>query len=913
MWDRAAILDGRDQGLGKRLIRKAMIKGSIRRNRTYLAVPETGHGQGVACNRTPANAPSAWCARVRTLAYTALLAAFMATGVATLAQADSLTLRVGVYDNEPKVYIRSNGSPSGLFIELLERMADIEGWTLEYVPCLWAECLELLERGSIDLMPDVAASAARRDRFAFNTVPVALAWSQIYSVAIRDLLDLESLSGLRVSALQDSVQQHYLEHLDSSARLPIQIHPVESMADVLRAVRDGEADAAATNNFYGGRMAGRYGLLETPITFDHTSLHFAANGDADSNVLTRIDFHLQRWKADPASPYYAAMVNAVTPPTTQAAPGWLRPLAMAVLTGGILGLLAIFLLRGRVRDQAARLLRSGQHLEHLLTSSPVILYSLRGRDMHLDWVSGNIERILGFPRSAVMEPHWWEGQLHPEDRRAALRRSNRVLTQRHDTREYRIHDAEGRVRHIRDERRLIDSPNGNSQPVVIGSWTDLTELHERRQQLDYLSTHDPKTGLPNRNLLIDRLDQALKHARRKNTGVMVVLVDIDRFRHINDSLGTEAGDQVLTAVADRLDKACDNAATIARSGSDEFCVVLEIDADGQETRLVQDMHHALASPIRAADHDLVVSVSLGAALYPRDGQNRDTLLAAAELALESARRTGGDRVRFYEATLGEHTSRRLFLENELRHAIGRGELELYFQPQLRLADRSIQSVEALVRWNHPQRGLVAPADFIPLAEETGLIERIDRWVLEQACAQMAHWDAEGATVPKLAINLSPREFQDGSLVDLVDAALSRNGLTGDRLEVEITETMLMEFPEQALKVLRRLEALGVHLCMDDFGSGYSNLAFIRRLPLHRLKIDRSLIREVEHSRHNRLIIQAIIAMAEALELELVAEGIETEKQLDFLYRSGCRIGQGFLLGKPMPAADMVGATGFKSP
>ncbi len=819
------------------------------------------------------------------------------------ASVDGRILLVGVYENEPKVYHREDGSPGGLFIELVTDIAKREGWQLEFRSCPWSECLQLLETGQLDLMPDVAPSPARRAMFNFNAVPVTQAWSQLYGTAERNVMELEDLGGHRIAVLDESAQQHYLVEQLKDYQLDIEIHPVGTMVETFEVVSEGQADIAATNNFFGGRMAGRFGLLETPITFDHTSLHFAAPADRHTDVLAVIDHYLESWKTDPDSPYYTAVLNAITPNEASGPPAWLYPLTATAVGVALLSTLLLYLLRGRLQTQTKRLARSGHQLEHLLASSPVILYSLRGRDMRIDWVSGNIERILGFPRYTVMDPDWWERQIHAEDRRSAVRQSTRVFNEQHSAREYRIHDADGRVRHIRDEMRLIEPGSRKGEPLIIGSWTDMTEEHERQQQFDYLSSHDLKTGFPNRSLLNDRLEQALNRAERRDTKVVVVLIDLDRFRHINDTLGTSAGDQVLMNMSDRLRSACRGEATIARVGSDEFCIVFETDdADIDPKSLLSPLRAELAAPVQAGEHNLVVSASIGTSVFPRDGRNREALMAAAELALEAARRAGGDCVRFYEATLGEQTSRRLLLENELRHAIARNELELHYQPQFRLSDHVIHGMEALVRWRHPERGLIPPGDFIPLAEETGLIEKIDHWVLIEACRQMADWDARGFPVPRVAVNLSPREFEDDALVGRVSEALSTIGLSGERLEVEITETMLMEFPERAMKVLRGLESLGVNLCMDDFGSGYSNLAFIRRLPLHRLKIDRSLTREIEPSRHNRLIIQAIIAMAEALELELVAEGIETRQQMDFLNQAGCRIGQGFLLGKPMPAS-----------
>lgn len=675
------------------------------------------------------------------------------------------------------------------------------------------------------------------------------------------------------------------------------------MLDTLAVVEAGEADAAATNNFFGGRMAGQYGLLETPVTFDHTSLHFATPGEHGTELLATIDRYLTEWKADSTSPYYDAMLKAITPARATVAPRWIYSLGLIAVLVTVVSLAVALLLRERLRAQARKLLRSGQRLEHLLASSPVILFSLRGPGMRLEWVSGNVERILAFPRKTVMDPQWWEQQIHPEDRRTAVRLNQRIFSENHLTQEYRVYDAHGKLHYFRDERRLVPFVEKGEEATIIGSWTDMTDEHERQQQLQFLSNYDPKTGLPNRTLLIDRLDQAVRRAKRRNSETMVILIDLDRFKHINDTLGMSIGDQVLIRTAEHLSNFCGEGNTVARIGSDEFCLVIETTPQAaQPDRLLTSLMAVFSNPLSAGDHELSISMSIGAAVFPEDGDDREQLMAAAELALDAAKRAGGNRHRFFERHLGEQTGRRLLLENELRRALDNNELELHFQPQFLLADRSICAMEALVRWNRPGHGMVPPGEFIPLAEETGLIERIDQWVLTEACRYLQHWEQQGNPVARVAVNMSAREFYNEALVDVVRKALSDNVLEGARLEIEITETMLMEFPERALKVLRQLETLGVRLSMDDFGSGYSNLAFIRRLPLHQLKIDQTLTQEIEHSSHNRSIIQAIIAMTKALELELVAEGIETEAQFDFLKQSGCRIGQGFLLGRPTPGS-----------
>ncbi|QOC24236.1 EAL domain-containing protein [Wenzhouxiangella sp. AB-CW3] len=813
---------------------------------------------------------------------------------------DGSLVRVGVYENSPKVYTDEAGRPAGLFIELLQRMAAGERWQIEYVSCEWRECLQQLADGRLDLMPDVAMTPDRLAHFEFHDVPVAHAWSQIYSRPELSVRDWPDLGGKRVAVLDGSVQQRFLIRRSDELEAQIDLLALDSMDKVLEKTAAGRTDAAATNNFFGARHGPAHGLVDTAITFDQTSLYFAAPAKSNNDHLDTIDRYLHQWKADPDSPYFAALLAASIPSREQVVPVWTRvALGITVIAVAFLSWLA-WRLRDRLRLQSFRLHRSSRQLEHLLSSSPVVLYTLDPRQSHPRWVSANMERLLGFEMKSVMEPGWWERQIHPDDLVGARKQNQDLYEEGHIVQEYRFHDAHGRVRNIRDERRLVPAAGGH-EAMVIGSWTDLTDEHKRRDQLRYLAYYDPRTGLPNRATLEESLSKSLQRARDSTQQRLVILLDLDRFKNINDTLGTVAGDKVLHEVAARLKKACPHAETVARIGSDEFCLVVAHPIDEASRReLLDGITAALESTVPVLGHDLIVTASIGVAVFPKHGDTREQILAAAELALQEARRCGGGDWALYRPQLGEKMTHRLFLERDLRQAIDENELTLHFQPQYRLDDGRLWGVEALVRWRRPGGATVAPGEFIPLAEETGLITRIDRWVMNEACRQLAAWDQSGHRVPRISVNLSAREFESEALPDMVRKVLSDHAIDPARVEIEITETVLMQNPDLALKVLQRLEVLGAKLCMDDFGSGYSNLALLYRLPLHQLKIDQSLIQEIATSRHNRSIIRAIIALAQALDLEMVAEGIETEVQRGFLLKAGCQIGQGFLLSRPIP-------------
>ncbi|WP_208854531.1 EAL domain-containing protein [Thioalkalivibrio sp. AKL17] len=817
---------------------------------------------------------------------------------------DPTMLRVGLYENEPKIYTREDGRPAGLFPVLLEALAEREGWRLEYRDCQWAECLAQLEGGELDLMPDVALTGEREHRFRFHEIPVAQSWSQVYAPREASVRSLADLTDQRIAVLEGSVHEGWLtREMEPSGDGEPRLASRQSLDRVLEAVDAGAADVAVTNNFHGGRHAERSGLFETPVSSDHTGLYFAASPALDPAILEAVDRHLASWKGTPDSPYHRAMAETLTPEVRGVLPRWAAPvLASAGGLALLFGVLAL-VLRWQVRWRARELKRANRRFRHLLDSSPVVIYSLSSAGDPLHWVSGNLHPLFGYSPEEALRPGWWRECLHPEDRTLARRAREQAREQGHAVIEYRLYDARGRVRRVRDEMQWSPAPTRSGVGEIIGSWTDLTQSFEQREQLRLLSHYDSRTGLPNRTLLHDRIGHSIEMAMGQDESRrLIVLLDVDRFKGLNETLGTALADQVLLGVAQRLSQYAGPQDTVARSGADEFALLLERPPAGEaREQWLDGLLDVLREPFRLAGRSLRVTVSAGYAEFPVDGATTEELVTAAELALDEARRGGGNRREAYVSGLGERTSRRTLLESDLREALVREEFELFLQPQYGLDPFVLTGVEALVRWNHPERGRVSPGEFIPLAEETGLVMAIDQWVLDQACAHLAERDAQGLHVPRMAVNLSVMELEDGHLTRMVQSVLDRYGLQPHRLELEVTETMLMRTPENALAELGRLKELGVELAMDDFGTGYSNLALLHRMPLNRLKLDQSLVQDIGRSRSNEDIIRAILALARTLDLEVIGEGIETEAQRDFLLQVGCREGQGYLWSPPVPA------------
>jgi diguanylate cyclase (GGDEF)-like protein/PAS domain S-box-containing protein len=433
---------------------------------------------------------------------------------------------------------------------------------------------------------------------------------------------------------------------------------------------------------------------------------------------------------------------------------------------------------------------------------------------------------------------------------------------------------------------------------------DISERKRFEEQLLHQSNHDALSGLPNRLLFHDRLGQALVQASLTEHLVAVMLLDLNRFKIINDTLGHDLGDLLLKEVALRFATCMHGGDTIARWGGDEFVFLLpNLGHPEEAAEVAERILNVLSQPFLLADKEIFVSASIGITLYPTDVQTREGLIQNAEVAMYRAKEHGESAYQFFTGDMNARAFERLVLENSLRKALERKELLLYYQPQVDLATGKISGMEALLRWQHPELGMVSPAQFIPLAEETGLIVPIGEWVLREACRQNKAWQDAGMARMRVSVNLSARQFQQQDIVEMTAAALQESGLTADCLELELTESYIMQNPEVAISTLKLLEEMGVFLSVDDFGTGYSSLSYLRRFPIDCLKIDQSFVRDIPGSADAAAIVSAIVAMARSLMLEIVAEGVETQEQLNYLKQLQCNRMQGFLFSRPIPAKE----------
>lgn len=624
------------------------------------------------------------------------------------------------------------------------------------------------------------------------------------------------------------------------------------------------------------------------------------NSNKESESLLKavhtLSFNRGIWQAEFSAP------RAAYPPSNR----WMPAIATS---SALLGTLALFLVVRQFRFISHRSHRQHQSTSMALqlreraieaSANAIIVCRAQAPDYPVEYVNPAFERMTGYSAHEILGKNL--RILHRADRDQKGLEEIRAIV-----RENR--EGHAKLRNYRKDGSMfwtdiriapVTNISGEVTHFVAAKY-DITDTKKYEEELEFQANHDALTGLPNRSLLQDRLKQSIAHAKRINERFWVAFLDLDRFKYVNDTMGHSAGDQLLQQVTSRLRLVLRETDTIARHGGDEFVLLIGAEDTGMPgTAIVQRVMEALAQPIEICNQFFFITSSIGIATYPTDGEDAETLIKNADIAMYRAKELGRNNFQFYSPALNAKALDRLKLEKDLRIAIERNEFELHYQPQQAITDGQITGFEALIRWNHPLHGTIAPERFIALAEETGLIVPIGYWVIRSACLQNREWHNAGLHQARVAVNVSARQFSEKNFVSTIVEILEATNLPPCYLELELTEGMVMENTEHTINVLSQLKEVGVTISIDDFGTGYSSLAYLKRFPLDMLKIDRSFVRDIAIDNDDRSIVNAVISLAHSLHLTVIAEGVEDEAQLQYLRQQHCDFVQGYYISKPMP-------------
>jgi len=932
-------------------------------------------------------------------------------------------LRVGVLNNPPNLFMKADGQADGILIDLLRDMASAERWTLEFVPCEWAACVDLLGAGRIDLLPDVAWSEDRARVFAFHKIPAVHSWSQVYARANSGIRALPDLKGKRIAVLSSSIQAQTLPEVLAGYGASAILVPAASLESAFLLVAQGEADAVASNHFFGDHEAAGQGLVSTGVVFNPTRVYYAAMPGRQQAVLDAIDRQLDAWRADPHSVYFATLRQWQTEGAPQTMPPGLW-WALATAVGLLLSALAVASwLRTEVGVRTRALRENEEKLTTILDSVESLIYIKDERSCY-QYVNGALSRMLDKPASAIVgkDDAALFGPVHAQRMRsgdlAVLAEGRRhVSEEQMDGKIYlttkiplmrgnQVYGVCGISTDITSSKQAEDSLRiaaivfqsgegmcvlspeavmieaNEAWGILVGTpaaelpgtafppfsleqegddyrermwatvrreqtwqgevWTrrrggqaypawltvsavrdaegaltnfvctqsDISARKQADERIVQLAYYDPLTGLPNRRLLYERVGHCLdQHGRNRRVGALLFL-DMDNFKDLNDSRGHVVGDHLLQQVAVRLLQCARDSDTVARLGGDEFVILLEaVGASEEEAQRHADtVGHkiliALRVPFEVGGAVHHASCSIGITLCSGHEQQLDDLMRRGDLAMYEAKRQGRNTLRFFHVSMEQEVTYRTAIETELREALRESQFVLHYQGQVD-GNGNLTGAEALVRWQHPQRGLVGPGGFIAIAETSGLIVPLGRWVLRTACEQLALWAETPATAHlSLAVNVSVRQFLQDDFVEETLSILVETGANPTRLKLELTETLMIEGVEETIMKMRALREHGICFSLDDFGTGYSSLSYLKRLPLDQLKIDQSFVRDVLDDPNDASIARSVVALGKSLGLGIIAEGVETEAQRSFLAEIGCDNWQGFLFSRPVDARTL---------
>jgi diguanylate cyclase (GGDEF)-like protein/PAS domain S-box-containing protein len=613
----------------------------------------------------------------------------------------------------------------------------------------------------------------------------------------------------------------------------------------------------------------------------HPSLDTLATGRAHRNVIKGVN------RGDGSRAWLSISTRRVDLPPPHRTPG----------------VVASFIDVSETVDANRALARSEQRFRSLTEMSSDWYWEMDA-ELRFSYVSEGVRKVRGIEPAWFIGKRRWDLDYVNSEEEMARHRAQMEARQPFADFIMKRSGGEGKTTYVSHTGEPIFAADG-AFVGYRGVARDITARVRAEQDLARLAHFDALTGLPNRALLHSRLRRAVARAQRGQTLLAVMFLDLDRFKEINDGLGHGVGDQVLKETAWRLERCLRTTDTVARLGGDEFTVLLEDVRNVDEvSRVAEKILSAVLERTEIAGHELHLSTSIGITVFPLDDQDADTLLRNADLAMYHAKQEGRNNVQFFSHDMGAKSELRADLAGRLRGALEKDELRLHYQPQLDVRSGRIIGVEALLRWDDRGRGLVLPSQFIPIAEDTGLIVPIGAWVLREACAQLRRWLDAGLGPFNMAVNLSPRQFRQQDLVELVAGVLKETGVPPEALELEITESTVMHRTEEAAVSLRALSKLGVQLSLDDFGTGYSSLAYLNRFPVHTLKVDQSFVRDIKSDRDDAAIVSTVITLARQLQLRSLAEGVETREQLAFLRTRGCDAYQGFLFCRPLPAAEI---------
>tara|TARA_B100001939_G_scaffold340677_2_gene349193 strand:- start:66966 stop:69656 length:2691 start_codon:yes stop_codon:yes gene_type:complete len=852
--------------------------------------------------------------------------------------AEVVIIRAGIYSNPPKVFVNDAGQAAGFWPDLTRSIAQEGGYRVKWIHGTWEQNLERLRKGEIHVMVDVAVTPERKRNLLFGAETVHVSWSRIYAAPGQKIQSIPDLQRKRIAALSGSINldgPEGLRNLLSKFAVEAEIVPMSDYGTVFQALENGLVDAAVTNRDFGNQMEEKFDIIRTPILFQPADLRFAfaPNSPFARKLKSHFDASLAAKKRDQDSDFYRLQGKwlGLSGSDAPVIPDWLKWVVAGLLGATVILLGGLMLVEMRVRArtrqiqaqqkvlrlQDSNLKETNSYLSHLLASRRSIINSLPAHIALLDGGGQILE--VNEQWQYYTESHGYSGTDFPVGRNypalcATLRNDapgeaenlvagiRSVLSGEKSTfsMEYPAH-SQHKLRWFKMTVGRLISGDPEERHGAVVMHIDVSERKMAELELNRLAFQDAATGLPSRIGFVRSMRRRMDRIGWHETAVVIVM-DIVAMRDINDVHGYDVGDEFLFSLGHRLREQAGDRGLAGRTGGDEFVLYLAPDEGEDPAEMVRDLAVALSAPFILNDLEISVNVRYGYTVLGRNRRSMEDLMRESELALFRVREEIGQTVKAYSHELSELTRQRIELTREIRKALTLNEFEMYFQPKVDLETGELNSAEALIRWNHPERGMQSPAIFIPVAEKSQLISQMGDWILETIVAQLARWQQKGMPVVPVAINVSLVQFRNGAFAERINDLLRQYEVGADLISLEITESIFEQESPGLRSELEMLRESGIRLALDDFGTGYSSLQYLQNYPFHEIKIDQSFVRKV-HQPSSREIVRTVLGLANALSADVVAEGIETREVLDALLGMGCRLGQGYYFSRPVPAHE----------
>lgn len=848
---------------------------------------------------------------IRTLVFIAIILSGQLLMLDALASAETKeperSLRVAMFPAPPIMMIDEDGTNSGFMVELLEEIAAQENWDIQWVRLKWHQVIPKTLNQQIDLIPFIAYSEERAEYLDYNEEGVLTGWGQVYVHQQENVpSNIIDLSGKTLGIIKGEVYGIKITKLCVLFEIQCDFIEVNSYEDAFELLEKRAVTGIVTSNLISYNFEDDFKLQKTPIVFEPRKVLFATAKNSHSDILATIDRYTRLWRFDKQSPYYQ-IKNKYLPDITEdtTVPSWLIYSLLIIIALLFLSALIVILLRRQVKAQTQDMEDQSDQIRQIINLVPHMIFATNanGKLILANRFAANffgikMSDIEGACQTDLTTQNPKASNLF-EDEQLLLRKDAHVIqreVETHSIEEQKVTLKVSKVPFVTRYSRI---------PSIVTVGVDITASKEYERQIQHMAQHDSLTELPNRLLLNDRIHQSLALTQRYDQSGAILFIDLDYFKNINDSLGHVAGDNLLKKVAHRLQGLVRDGDTVARLGGDEFIVQLNqlsgdsLKAEEVACKIAEKINFTLAQEYDVNNHKLFSTASIGIVIFPRDANTEESIIQRADTAMYYAKSMGRNRYAMFKKAMEKAVVRKHILEKELRKALKESRLLLRFQPQITSIDHQFMGAEALLRWNHPAEGIISPSEFIPIAEENHLIIPIGEWVLKQACYQIKHWLDNHGVSPFITVNLSVVQIRNSDLVGYIGKLLKETRIPPHLLELEVTETVLLHEARISIDVLQELKKLGVKLSIDDFGTGYSSLNYLKKLPLDKLKIDRSFVKDIPGDPDSETIIRTVIGMSHDLGLEVIAEGVETEEQLNYLANERCTLFQGFYFDPPI--------------